>query len=559
MVKNKWFAILLLSMVLGLRVCGQPKTAGNLQRTITSVVKADMAACVKISPYDTVTKHASTVRFSGVVVSADGYILTAAHATEPDQIYRITFPDGKQSLAKGLGRVTQGEQWPTIDCAMIRITEKGTYPFVEMGWSEELRDGQACIGISYPGTFERQLPNIRLGRLTNVHFSAGNLESTCKMEPGDSGGPLFNAKGELIGIHSWIKADEEQNFEVPIGLFRKCWEMLKVPKTYNVIPNGGFKDQYIINVADIEPVHPANTIPPIQQLVRIPKKLSRSVVEISSILDGHPVSILGTILTYHSDTKNITCIVSKSTMVGEQFSVKVNGKLTQGNILRRDKANDLVLLSVNARLAGGIQIDAKQPIPANNIEKLLISALPEGKTNVGIVSTPNMELPMKYSIGYFGANADFIGNMITITDIPAASPAATVLKMYDQVVAINNVPVSQPNQYGSEFNKYYQGDTISIDVIRNGIKTHLNVRLGIYVSNKHTADEYAGGRSIRSDGFKKVFAQDAAIPAYHCGGPVFDIEGRFSGINIARHSRTSTIVIPASIIGSVLAQVFASS
>lgn len=559
MVKNMWFAILSLSMVLGFGVYAQPKTVGTLQRTITSVVKADMAACVKISAYDTVTKQVSTIRFSGVVVSADGYILTAAHATEPDQIYRITFPDGKQSLAKALGRITRGEQWPTTDCAMIRITEKGIYPFVKMGYTEELKDGQACVGISYPGTFERNLPNIRLGRLTNVHFSAGNLESTCKMEPGDSGGPLFNTKGELIGIHSWIKANEEQNFEVPIGLFREYWEMLKIPKTYNM-DSGGFKSKYTLVVDFVmEPV-PTDTIPPIQRLVKIPKKLAKSVVEVNSIINGKPVSILGTIVTYQSATKNITCIVSKSAMVGEQINVKVNDKVITGNVLERDKANDLVLLSVNAKLPTGIQIvdhGAKQTITDENIGKLLISALPENKTNIGIVSTAETELEMKYSIGYFGANADFIGNMITITDIQPGSPSASVLKMYDQVVAINNVPVSQPYQYGAEFNKYYQGDSISIDVIRNGIKTHLKVRLGIYLPNKHTADEYTGGRSIRCDGFKKVFAQDAAILAEDCGGPVFNIDREFCGINIARHSRTSTVVMPAEVIWSVLAQIFA--
>jgi serine protease Do len=64
----------------------------------------------------------------------------------------------------------------------------------------------------------------------------------------------------------------------------------------------------------------------------------------------------------------------------------------------------------------------------------------------------------------------------------------------------------------------------------------------------HTADGFPGGRSLRSDGFRKVFAQDAALKASECGGPVFDGNGRFVGINIGRHSRTSTIVMPADVI-----------
>lgn len=69
---------------------------------------------------------------------------------------------------------------------------------------------------------------------------------------------------------------------------------------------------------------------------------------------------------------------------------------------------------------------------------------------------------------------------------------------------------------------------------------------------RHVSFEYRGGRSARSDGFKNVLVYDAAIHANECGSPVFDIEGQFYGINIARRSRTSVIVMPLAVLGKFL-------
>ncbi len=68
----------------------------------------------------------------------------------------------------------------------------------------------------------------------------------------------------------------------------------------------------------------------------------------------------------------------------------------------------------------------------------------------------------------------------------------------------------------------------------------------------HSADKFEGGKSVRLDGFKKVFAHDANIKSDECGGPVFDAEGNFYGINIARFSRTTTLVLPAPVIFDII-------
>ena len=65
------------------------------------------------------------------------------------------------------------------------------------------------------------------------------------------------------------------------------------------------------------------------------------------------------------------------------------------------------------------------------------------------------------------------------------------------------------------------------------------------IAATHPAEMFPGGKSIRRDGFTGVFVHDAVLTPNRCGGPVFDMAGNFRGINIARYSRTATIVMPA--------------
>ena len=84
--------------------------------------------------------------FSGVIVSPDGHVLSAAHAVKPGTTYRITLPDGRKYTGIGKGSNSR------TDSALIRITEPGDdLPHVPMGNSAKLVPNQPCLGLSYPG------------------------------------------------------------------------------------------------------------------------------------------------------------------------------------------------------------------------------------------------------------------------------------------------------------------------------------------------------------------------------------------------------------------------
>ena len=175
---------------------------------------------------DTITQRQNSAQFSAVVVSPDGYLLTVAHATRPGSLYKVIFPDGKEALAKALGRIVTNPNTVQPDVAMMKIEGDGPWPYAEMGWSSSLDTGQFCFGISYPESLRLSIPFLRYGTIVHTLDEWGFLGSTCIMETGDSGGPLFDALGRLVALHSRINQPESVSLEVPIDIYRKYWMVL---------------------------------------------------------------------------------------------------------------------------------------------------------------------------------------------------------------------------------------------------------------------------------------------------------------------------------------------
>jgi len=183
----------------------------------------------------TVNVKANGGQGSGVIVSEDGLVLTAAHVSgKADQNITITLNDGRKLKAKTLG--ANGG----IDSGMIKITEPGKYPFVEMGKSSGLLKGQWVITTGHPGGFDKaRTPPVRLGRVLSASDSV--IRTDCTLVGGDSGGPLFDMDGKVIGIHSRIGMTLNYNIHVPIDTYTETWDRLVKDEVWGA-RNGGFID-----------------------------------------------------------------------------------------------------------------------------------------------------------------------------------------------------------------------------------------------------------------------------------------------------------------------------
>ncbi len=167
---------------------------------------------------------------SGVVVSADGLILTAGHVTVGNDTMIVVFPDGRQAKCKVLGADY------TRDVGLAKIIEPGKYAFAELGDSDKLETTSIVIALGHPGGYDvRRTPPARIGRISSKN-AGGFLMSDCTLIGGDSGGPLFDLDGKVVGIHSSISESLSYNRDAPVNAAKVSWEKMLKGERWGKIP-----------------------------------------------------------------------------------------------------------------------------------------------------------------------------------------------------------------------------------------------------------------------------------------------------------------------------------
>jgi len=205
------------------QVPNNPKSADDLravQDRVEAVVKYSLPATVGVLVEDG--------QGSGVIVSKDGYVLTAGHVSgDPNKDVTVVFSNGPRVRAKALG-ANNG-----IDSGMVKIitpAPAGGYPYVPLGSAKSLIPGQWAIAMGHPGGYRPgRPPVVRLGRVLRISMKGNDpqyIQTDCPLINGDSGGPVFDLDGRLIGINSRIGVTTNQNLHVPIDTFVQTWTRL---------------------------------------------------------------------------------------------------------------------------------------------------------------------------------------------------------------------------------------------------------------------------------------------------------------------------------------------
>lgn len=155
---------------------------------------------------------------SGLIISADGRILTNNHVIEGADEIMVTLKDGRKLKATVAGRD------PMTDLAILKVSAPNLKP-AKLGNSSVLRPGEWVIAVGSPLGFDhtvtlgivsalsRQVPDIN----TNVDF----IQTDAAINPGNSGGPLVNLNGEVIGINTAISGSGQNiGFAIPINVVK---------------------------------------------------------------------------------------------------------------------------------------------------------------------------------------------------------------------------------------------------------------------------------------------------------------------------------------------------
>ena len=157
---------------------------------------------------------------SGFIVSADGYVVTNNHVISLDQqgaadAVMVTLADGTEYNARIVGRD------PDSDIAVLKIDAKSVLPFVQFGQSSKARAGDWVIAIGNPfglgGT-------VTSGIVSSVNRNTGTgaydhyIQSDASINSGNSGGPMFDMRGNVIGINNWIVAPSGGNIGIGFAI-----------------------------------------------------------------------------------------------------------------------------------------------------------------------------------------------------------------------------------------------------------------------------------------------------------------------------------------------------
>ncbi|MBR5774371.1 MAG: trypsin-like peptidase domain-containing protein [Clostridia bacterium] len=162
---------------------------------------------------------------SGVIISADGYIITNNHVVEGAEAITVILNNGESYAATVIGTDLR------TDIAVIKIDETGLTPAV-IGKSDTLRVGDFVLGVGNPlgllgGTVTDGIISALERQIVVEGITMTLLQTNAALNPGNSGGGLFNAAGELIGIVNCGMADdgvEGLNFAIPINTVKPVVE-----------------------------------------------------------------------------------------------------------------------------------------------------------------------------------------------------------------------------------------------------------------------------------------------------------------------------------------------
>ncbi|NTW48848.1 MAG: DegQ family serine endoprotease [Chlorobiales bacterium] len=368
---------------------------------------------------------------SGVIVSADGYILTNNHVVaQSDTVYVKTY-DGKTLPAKIIGTD------PKTDIAVIKVSASNLTP-IKIGSSDKLRVGEWVLAIGSP-LGENLAETVTQGIVSakgrsNVGLTDYEdfIQTDAAINPGNSGGPLLNIDGELVGINTAIASRtggfQGIGFAVPSNMAQRVMESLI---KYGKVTRGWLG----ITIQDID-----------KNIAKGMKLKSREGAIVGSVLEDSPSQKAGIQtgdVIIAVDGKKITNTVELRNMIaGIAPGTKVSLK-----VMRNGEEKE-----VSVKLG---------ELPADEIVKT------ESKKKIEEVLGFKAATVTQSLASQYGINANRKGVVVTSIDRNSSAFRAG-LQEGDLIISVNNKDVASVKDFEKLAGDGKTGDTLLLLVERKG-------------------------------------------------------------------------------------------
>jgi serine protease Do len=541
---------------------------------------------------------------SGVIVSEDGYVLTAAHVVgRPGRDVLVHLPSGRTVHGKSLGIHT------TADAGLIKITDEGKWPFAPMVTRDTApHAGDWCLLTGHPGGFQedRSAP-VRVGRVLDVDVSAHVLRSDCPITGGDSGGPLFDLNGRVIGVHSRISNDLTENLHGPVLDCVEAWEELKEGKIYPHRPPSQFLARFDVDhdgkisrselpdgvsarvfdrlvdkfMLDPKATYtleeltkvigwtPAPRIPGFGRPYIAEQRTDESLPEVRFVRGRavraafHEIVALAAPSTVEVESggRRIALgtvvdangwVLTKASQLEDDLSCELyDGRRYTARTVATDADYDLALLRIDAAHLTPVRWASSAALRPG---RWLATPDVDGKVaSVGVVSVAAREIAG--TSGVLGVEIDDSKGTARIARVfPESGAAKAGIKANDLITHIMENPVLSVREVKATLELHRAGDVVRVTLARGAETLKVNVTLGapeevFYQSGPSRLD---GPLSRRRDGFPVAIQNDAVLEPTDCGGPLVDSQGNVVGVNIARSDRVTSHALPSEAVREVV-------
>lgn len=182
---------------------------------------------------------------SGFVITPDGYVITNDHVVQGEtHITVVLFErDAQGTLVKRfVENVRIVATNPHIDLALLKMDGVKDLPIAYVGDSDDVKVGQTVYAIGNPHGLERTVSEGIVSTLHRVMDGRTHLQTTAAVNPGNSGGPLFNLEGEVIGVVDLkLTFSEGLNFAIPVDRVRRFLREREAFAYDKDHPNSGYR------------------------------------------------------------------------------------------------------------------------------------------------------------------------------------------------------------------------------------------------------------------------------------------------------------------------------